>query len=145
MRKMTKEDAEGVVDLLRKWKQFPLRWQRLQEQISLTMLRGEKSWSRQSLQASESVNIAWLAAKRRQAGRAGLPHTVDEDDPTAVERLEAALSELQTKYDNLAIRHRQLIYNAALLPGGTRLLLDPLPDNTPLQRVGAGQKKARRK
>lgn len=142
MRKMTREDVEGVVELLRKWQRPTLRWQGLQKQISLTLLHSERSWSRQSLQASESINIAWLAAKRRLANRGKRAHAADEDEPAAIERLEAALSELQTKYDNLSIRHRQLIYNAALLPGGTRLLLDPLPDNTPVQ---SGPKTSRRK
>lgn len=142
MRKMESNDVDDIVELLRKWKHRPLRWDRLREQVSGTLLNGDKPWSRQSLQANERIKIAWLAAKRRLAGRERPAYDADGTDPSAVERLEIALAELQTRYENLAVRHRQLIYNAAMLPGGTRLLLDPLPDNTPTQKTGMGQRNA---
>ncbi len=146
MRKMTQKDIAGIVDLLRKWKRPPLRWERLQEQISTKLLDGETSWSRQSLQASESINTAWQAAKQRLSANGTRTHdAANENETSATEQLQAALSELQTKYDNLALRHRQLIYNASMLPGGTRLLLDPLPDNTPAQKGGTGLKNSRHK
>jgi hypothetical protein len=138
MRKMESKDVEGIVELLRRWKHRPLRWDRLQDQISGTLLNGGKPWSRQSLQANERINVAWSAAKRRLADRESRPYESGGSDPSAIERLETALAELQTRYENLAIRHRQLLYNAAMLPGGTRLLLDPLPDNTPTQKTRMG-------
>jgi hypothetical protein len=134
------KDVEGIVELLRRWKHRPLRWDRLQEKISVILLNGDKPWSRQSLQANERIKVAWSAAKRRLAGREGRAYDTENTDASAIERLEIALAELQTRYENLAIRHRQLMYNAAMLPGGTRLLLDPLPDNTPMQKTGTGQR-----
>lgn len=145
MRKMESKDVEGIVELLRRWKYRPLRWDRLQDQISGTLLNGDKPWSRQSLQANERIKVAWSAAKRRLAGREGRAYDTGNTDASAIESLEIALAELQTRYENLAIRHRQLMYNAAMLPGGTRLLLDPLPDNTPTQKTGLGQSNASRK
>src|SRR5262245_58840631 len=114
MRKMTTEDVEVVVDFIRKWKRAPLRWETLQKEISLKLLSGDRSWSRQSLQANESINVAWLAAKRRLSAKGKQPQSTDTDEPLIVEQLEAALSELQSKYDNLAMRHRQLVYNASM-------------------------------
>ena len=140
MRKMTTGDIDGIVDLLKKWKRLPLYWDGLRQQISVTLLAGEKSWSRQSLQSNESIKVAWLTAKRRLVSRGAKQQSVNSDESTTVVELESALTALQIKYDNLAMRHRQLIYNASMLPGGTRLLLDPLPDNTPVQKLGAGPK-----
>lgn len=144
MRKMTNEDVDRIVDILRTWKRAPLSWEHLMDQISVMLLAGGKSWSRQSLHSNESIYVAWQAARRRLSRRRARADTTG-DFPSAIQELEAALFELQTKYDNLAIRHRQLIYNASMLPGGTRLLIDPLPDNTPSQKVGAGPKRAARK
>ena len=145
MRKMTTKDVACITDLLRKWKRPPLRWERLQEEISAKLLDGDTSWSRQSLQANESIKTAWQTAKQRLSANEIRTRNANENETSAITQLEVALSELQTKYDNLALRHRQLIYNASMLPGGTRLLLDPLPDNTPAQKGGAGLKNSRHK
>jgi len=136
MRKIGERDEKAIVAMLRKWKRSPLRWELVRERISAELLDGEKSWSRKSLQANESINAAWGIANGRLTGSGRCARVHESDEPSEIERLQAELVELNIKYDKLLIRHRQVIHNAALLPGGTRLLLDPLPDNTPVQKEG---------
>lgn len=137
MRKIGEQDEKAIVAMLRKWKRSPLRWELVRERISAELLDGEKSWSRKSLQANESINAAWGIANGRLTDGGRRARVPESDEPSEIERLQAELAELNIKYDKLLIRHRQVIHNAALLPGGTRLLLDPLPDNTPVQKEGA--------
>jgi hypothetical protein len=88
-----------------------------------------------------------LDAKLRLKGTSGGADDSDElvsEERSAVEAREAELADLQAKFDRLALRHKQLIYNASMLPGGTRLLLDPLPDNTPSQTEGNKSRQSRR-
>lgn len=141
---MTDRDVRAIVDILNSWKRPPLRWTEVQSLISTTVLDGQESWSRQSLQDNEEINIAWLNARARLSGghRRAAPAEVE---PSSYEKLVADYAALEAKYQNLALRHRQLLYNASMLPGGTRLLLDPLPDNTPAQRNDAGSRRPRRK
>jgi hypothetical protein len=147
MRKMSAREVKAVSNMLMKWRRAPLTWNKLKHQISITLLSGGESWSRQSLTSHDSIQRAWLNAKKRLKGTSGGTEDFDDldsDEPSAVENLEAALADLQVKFDKLALRHRQLIYNASMLPGGTRLLLDPLPDNTPTQTEGTQSKTTRR-
>lgn len=144
MRKMTKTEIDDIVVLIRRWQLAPLSWKHLRQEVSRVVLSNQTCWSRQALQANESINSAWLTARKRIAlkgrrreggGDSGRRETSQE--------LESALEELQRKYDKLALRHRQLIYNASMLPGGTRLLLDPLPDNTTPQTEGTSPRRSR--
>ncbi len=144
MRKMTEGDIKAIVSLLENWRRSPLHWKLLQHQVSKNLLGGEASWSRQSLQASNAINTAWLSARVRLASARKLPIGTEEDS-TKYERLMTQYMALEVKYNNLAMRHRQLIYNATMLPGGARLLLDPLPDNTPAQKIGIGARRSRHK
>lgn len=151
MRKMNKNDVALVVQLLKRWQRSRVSWQLLRSQISMTMLNGDVAWSRQSLQANKTIYAEWLATRKRlsaqpyRSGSSGLGGVQGADataDTSEVEALRARLDQLQAKYDNLAIQHRQLVYNVSMIQGGARLLLDPLPDNTPVQKAGA---QARRK
>ena len=146
MRKMNKHDVALVVQLLKRWQRGRVSWDLLRSQISTTMLNGDVAWSRQSLQANKTIYAEWLAARRRmstQASRSGFPGSRLPDSADAIDHasesqaLRARLDQLQAKYDNLAIQHRQLVYNVSMIQGGARLLLDPLPDNTPVQKAGA--------
>jgi len=142
MRKMSADDTTAVVRILRAWRQRRLTWERLRTQVSVEILDGAETWSRQSLQAHESIRIAWAAAKRRLTNKDRSTPTGSEDASlAALEKLQGEYQELQTKYDRLALRHRQLAYNASMLPGGTRLLIDPLPDNTPDQTIYRSSKR----
>ena len=133
MRKIAHSDAAAIVQLLRRWKGRALTWEALRREIATSLQPGEIVWSRQSLQANEAIRIAWItkkealrSSKRDERGRA-------QNESEIVEVLQLQLAELQTKYDNLALRHRRLLHNASMLPGGVHLLVDPLPDNTPAQ------------
>lgn len=129
MRKIARSDEEAIVQLLRRWKGMALTWEALRREIAASLQPGESVWSRQSLQANEAIRIAWstkkeaLRSRRDERGRA-------QNEWDMVEVLKLQLAELQTKYDNLALRHRRLLHNASMLPGGVHLLVDPLPDNT---------------
>lgn len=154
MRKMNKDDVAHVVQILRRWKRGPMFWDHLRQRISVEIMDGEEAWSRQALQANELINQEWLATRKRLTDRRvrstpfgpdGVIYDEAGNDSLEVQRLRKQLEKLQTQYDNLLLRHRQLVHNASMLPGGTRLFLDPLPDNTPVQKVGAGSKRTRRK
>lgn len=145
MRKMTEADVKHIVQLLKKWKRRPLFWSDVQQQISIDLLAGEKAWSRQSLVGNDDINKAWTKAHARFVAPDSADGSRDHDpEESEVERLQAAFDELKSKYDKLLVKHRQLAYNASMLPGGTKLLLDPLPDNTPSQRRSSGSKGSKR-
>lgn len=137
MRKIRESERQAIVKLLEAWNRPPLTWNRVKLQISKSVLDGETSWSRQSLQGDESIKAAWDAAKDRCDGT-GQVADGGSEGATKLRDLEGKLAALQLKYDALLLRHRKLAYNASLLPGGTRLLLDPLPDNTAAQVEGTG-------
>lgn len=144
MRKLTSGDKAAIVKILRAWKGRRLTWKALEREISNSLWNGEASWTSEALRGHDAILAAWRAGKARLRRR-GPRSPVSEDSLQAgVERLETELQELQIKYDNLALRHRQLLYNAALLPGGMKLLSDPLPDNTRSQS-GGGTKANQRK
>lgn len=133
MRKITRSDADAVVQILRKWKGRALTWEALRSAISASLQSGEQVWSRQSLQANEAIQIAWKTKKEALRNRTRKERGREENESSMVEVLQLQLAELQTKYDNLALRHRRLLHNASMLPGGVHLLVDPLPDNTRAQ------------
>lgn len=130
MRKMTPSDVSCIVRLVRNWKGRSITWEGLRAKIGESLVLEGPVWSRQALQANEDIRVAWRI--RRESVKSGHLRSnasgVDVSD--LLESALAANRELQIKYDNLALRHRQLIYNAVLLPGGAHLLVDPLPDNT---------------
>lgn len=137
MRKMNQTDINFIVNILHGWKSRHLNWNILRQQISTELLDGEPSWSRQSLQANEAIRIAWSNTKlRRSTTRKKTASSSSLDPNYILEKIQAELQDLKTQYDNLALRHRQVVFNASLLPGGMRLLIDPLPDNSMSQRVG---------
>lgn len=134
---MSENDVRFVVAALRSWKSRHLSWNELRQHICTEWLNGDPAWSRQSLQANEAIRIAWINAKKRlEAGTQNVERASSCDNESLVGKLQIELHELQTRYDNLALRHRQVIFNASLLPGGTRLLIDPLPDNSGFQEAG---------
>lgn len=130
MRKMTRADVSHIVKLIRTWKGRALTWDAVRLSIGSSLELGDQVWSRQALQANEDIQLAWLAKKE---SRKNSPREKLRSDSEIHELLESTLAahrELQMKYDNLAYRHRQLLYNASLLQGGAHLLVDPLPNNT---------------
>jgi hypothetical protein len=143
MRRMTTADVTFVVELLHTWRHSALTWEGVQSKISSDLLEGRPAWSRQSLHANKAIKQAWDAANARLSALSAKSRISCSTDPTKAEALQSELDELQAKYEALLIRHRQVIYNASFLPGGTSLLFDPLPDNTPLPQGRRRRKKAR--
>lgn len=143
MRKMKGADVQFVVDLLNTWPDRRLTWEAVRDAVSAGLLKGEVAWTRQSLEAKPEIKTAWDAAKIPTAE--GTPPTLPGQTDPEVQRLQAALDELQSQYDALMIRHRTLAYNATFLPGGANLLMDPLPDNTPVDGSRRGKSKAQRR
>ncbi|MBI3346925.1 MAG: hypothetical protein HY020_06905 [Burkholderiales bacterium] len=145
MKKMTAAHVKWVVMLLRTWRHRPLRWNLVQERIAAEFFEGATPWTRQSLQANERIKKAWDEAKKRLSGASASVTSGGDADPSRATELQAELDDLQERYDALIIRHRQLAYNASFLPGGANLLIDPLPDNTPVQNKPKRRKASARK
>jgi len=133
MRKISEADGKFIVQLIHKWpKTTRLTWEGLRREI---MKVGDDTlnttWTRQALSDNESIKTAYLAAKERLKSK---EHSTSLNKDTQqidiIRNLEFELSELRQRFDKLTLRHTQLIYNASLLEGGSRLLDDPLPDNT---------------
>lgn len=144
MKKMSEAEVRFVVMLLRTWHHGPLRWESVRSRISSEFFDGGPAWTRQSLQANARISAAWDAAKLRLSGRA-TDSTLEGDGGSAkIKELQVELDDLRERYDALFIRHRTLAYNASFLPGGTNLLLDPLPDNTPVESKSRRRKGSKR-
>ena len=133
MKKMTAAQVKLVVMMLRTWRRRPITWNLVRERISTEIFKGATPWTRQSLQANDRIKKAWDEAKARLSAEAATTISEGVAGPSQFEELQAELDDLQDRYDALLIRHRQLAYNASFLPGGANLLIDPLPDNTPVQ------------
>lgn len=133
MRKMTKADVSRIVKLIRNWKGGRLTWEAIRAEIGQSLGSPEQAWTRQALQANEDIRIAWRVKTESIRKERRKTPTCRSEAEDLLQSALAANRELQMKYDNLALRHRQLIYNAVLLPGGAHLLVDPLPDNTAAQ------------
>ncbi|WP_147455650.1 hypothetical protein [Acidovorax sp. 100] len=127
---MTNSDVSHIVNLIRTWKGGALTWEAVRLSIGSSLELGDQVWSRQALQANEDIQLAWLAKKESRKTPPMGKRRSDSDVNDLLESTLAANRELQMKYDNLAFRHRQLLYNASLLAGGAHLLVDPLPNNT---------------
>jgi hypothetical protein len=135
VRRISKGDSRSIVKMLRSWTRRRVTWKLLQSEISTALLDGEEAWSRQALKANDEINGAWLKLKDRlPSGRRSHSNIGDIED-TELTRLRIEFSELQLKYDRLLLRHRMLMNNASLLPGGTQLLSDSLPNNTRSQAM----------
>lgn len=137
MKKISAKDQKSVVRLLREWAYADkLTWESLRERIASSLCCAcEDVWSRQSLSANESIATAFKIAKTKRASNRSVRHARDEPGQAAtISRLESELAEITLKYEQLLLRHTRLAYNASLLEGGTKLLDDPLPDNTTSQR-----------
>lgn len=133
MKKIDPDDELTIVKLLRKWPRSKrLTWNALRSAIiEHNQEDTDATWSRQSLSANESIHTAFRAAKRRAASpEVTLTHSAGNSRLTDINEVKLELAELQKRYDNLLLRHTQLVHNVSLLEGGTHLLDDPLPDNT---------------
>jgi hypothetical protein len=133
MKKIDPNDELTIVKLLRKWPQSKrLTWNALRSAIiEHTQGDTDATWSRQSLSANESIRTAFGVAKGRAASpEVTLTQSNSNSQSTDINEVKSELAELRKRYDNLLLRHNQLVHNVSLLEGGTHLLDDPLPDNT---------------
>lgn len=134
MRKISKRAERAIVEILTGWPaKKRLTWEALRVQIG-KKLKSTDVWTRQSLSANGAIRSAFDAAKSPDAALSGAPKHSRSWYAKRVAELERTVDDLAAKLDTLRLRHMQLTYNASLLPGGTRLLADPLPNNTRMRR-----------
>lgn len=135
MPKISTADEIDIIKCLRRWpSNRKLTWEFLRSALAEERnISASKIWSRQSLSSSESIHIAFSTAKKRiciETKSSGGRNKSQAEYEAKISQLGSEIAELQEKYDALVLRHSRLIYNASLLEGGSRLLDDPLPDNT---------------
>ena len=135
VRRISESDSRYIVKMLRSWKRRRVTWNLVRSEISSALLDGEEAWSRQALQANEDIDAAWLELKKRLPSGRRTHSNTDDIEGTELMQLQIEFAELQLKYDRLLIRHRVVLNNASLLPGGTQLLSDSLPNNTRSQAM----------
>lgn len=133
-KKISADSEKSIIRMLRQWpRQKRLTWERLRSALAEEAPLDDV-WSRQALSGNENIYAAYLVAKQLPASKLEMSVATDDTEASRkVIELEAALQELQLKYDRLVARHLALAYNASLLEGGSHLL-DPLPDNTKSQK-----------
>lgn len=129
--KISDKNAEIAVKILKTWSaKDPLTWEAFRLRLGPKLPRSiKRAWSRQALSSHEKISTAFTEAKIRIA-ESSKPTTARRSQSYYVKRvqnLELQLEDALKKLKNLKLRHTQLAYNASLLPGGTRLLLDSLP------------------
>jgi len=150
IKKITQKALNRILTILRRWPMTRhLSWDILREVLSqddeiLNEIGTQETpntttevWSRQSLSKNEDIHQAFLTAKKRlKAGERGKRPAwqTNEEYEEKIQELESKVTELTAKYEKLLLRHQTLCYNASLLEGGSRLLADPLPDNTRSQQ-----------
>lgn len=130
-KKISGDSEKSIVRMLRQWpRQTRLTWESLRSAVAK---EEADVWSRQALSGNENIYAAYLVAKKRSASKTEVPIATDTEATRKIIELEAALQELELKYNHLAARHAALSFNVSLLEGGSHLL-DPLPDNTKSQK-----------
>lgn len=131
MRRITVDDEQLIIRTIAECSARTCSWENVREQLAKAVGGIEKVWSRQALKAHPKIYSAYLAKVQSRRGPVAADPPQPGEVPPADNGLETAeeteLQALQRKYDELALRHRQLAYNASLLPGGLNLLIDPLP------------------
>lgn len=133
-KKISIKDENEILQILRKWPGSKLlSWENLREHLEKTLKRGDSTWSRQSLSRNENIHVSFNEAKRRLKENRNIhkanPKSINEYQQI-IQSLKSELTELNTKYENLLLRHTQLIYNVSLIEKGNHFLNDLLPDNT---------------
>ena len=135
MRHISAADQKIIVAIIRQGGR--LTWDAIKAAAATKCPPREKPWSRQSLSANGAIKAAYDASRNPPVRP--MPQRELNDQ-------QAELQELRNRYEQLVRRHRQLLFNASLLPGGVQLLADPLPDNTSVQGMGqAAERAANRK
>jgi len=131
MRRISSDDELLIIRVIDECPARNCSWEAIREELAKSLGGLEKVWSRQALKAHPAIYSKYeakiLSRRVGKNGTASAPTsaaTAESSEPPAEE---TPLQELQRKYDALALQHRQLMYNASLLPGGLRLMVDPLP------------------
>jgi hypothetical protein len=135
--KISQREAREIVNILVNWPTTcRLTWEILRSKISQRRKRSAAPiWSRQSLSAHEDISLAFSSAKAKIAtgNVANSPTGSLAWYSLRVKDLEHELDTMRRKMEVVQLRHTQLLYNATLLPGGAKLLIDPLPNNSRTQ------------
>lgn len=133
MPKINRRSEELAVQILKSWpSKQKLTWESFRRKLASRRRDKTAVWSRQALSKNEVISAGFADAKLRR----GAVEVTPESGKTKrwyagrVAALERDLETSKKQLDALQKRHTQLIYNASFLPGGARLLVDPLPDNT---------------
>lgn len=134
-RKISRSDQHYAVELLAKWPaKKAINWEGYRVALAARLkIKPQDIWSRQALSRNEVIASAFKVCKQRAVeARNGYKQVIQSADSYVqrVQLLEAQLAALKRKHELLLLRHTRLAYNASLLPGGTALLQDPLPNNT---------------
>ena len=134
-RKISRSDQHFAVELLNKWPaKKSLNWENYRLALAIKLkINPENIWSRQALSRNEAIASAFAVCKQRGVVARSDRKKVAQSTDTYLQRiqfLEAELRAVRKKNKTLLLRHTRLAYNASLLPGGTALLQDPLPNNT---------------
>lgn len=134
-RKISRSDQHYAVELLNKWPaKKSLNWEDYRVALAAKLkIKPQDIWSRQALSRNEAISSAFKVCKQRAVeARNGHKQVLQSADNYVqrIQLLEVQLAALNKKHKLLLLRHTRLAYNASLLPGGTALLQDPLPNNT---------------
>jgi len=134
-RKISRSDQHYAVELLNKWPaKKALNWEDYRVALAAKLkIKPQDIWSRQALSRNEAISSAFKVCKQRAVvARSGYKHVIRSADAyiQRIQLLEVQLAALKKKHALLLLRHTRLAYNASLLPGGTALLQDTLPNNT---------------
>lgn len=132
MRHISAADQAIIVAIIRNWEGRRLTWEAIRIAVAAKCTPRGEPWTRQALSSNEAISAAYRTGIQRLSasrGSDGKPKEVDSSTKK-IQTLEADLQELRDRYERLVNRHRQLLFNASLLPGGVQLLAEPLPDNT---------------
>lgn len=129
MRRINEEDERAVIDVIQKCPARSCTWETIRHKLAESHGGLEQVWTRQALKAHQGIYSAYLAQvqSRRTPGTSAKSATANNSADNEAAGIQAQLQDLQRKYDALAMQHRKVIYNASLLPGGLKLLIDPLP------------------
>lgn len=131
MPKISVEAAQRIVDTLNAWPpNRPLGWEPLRARLR-QLRRGKPVWSRQALAGNEAIAAAFALQKAARRAKVHVSRPNDHRTKSwyagQLAKARDNLERLSAKIQALELRHAELVYGVSLLPGGSALLVGPLP------------------
>lgn len=144
MRRISEDDLEAIISVIQACPARSCTWETIRHKLAEIYGGLENVWTRQGLKEHQGIYDAYLAKvkSRKSPAPSANPSTASHSADDTPANLQVEFDELKRKYDALAMQHRQVIFNASMLPGGLKLLIDPLPRG---QQEGASSKTAGRR